>query len=46
MASTYIENLLKKYKNKEYGAVEYFYELVESHPEKRNKKELRELRQI
>ena len=30
--------VLKKYKNKEYGTVEYFYELVESHPEKRNKK--------
>ena len=32
------DGVLKKYKNKEYGAVEYFYELVESHPEKRNKK--------
>lgn len=32
------DGVLKKYNNKEYGAVEYFYELVESHPEKRNKK--------
>ena len=30
--------VLIKYKNSEYGAVEYFYNLVESHPEKRNKK--------
>lgn len=34
------KGVLKKYNNKEYGAVEYFYELVESHPEKRNKKEV------
>ena len=32
------DGVLKTYNNKEYGAVEYFYELVESHPEKRNKK--------
>ena len=32
------DGVLIKYKNSEYGAVEYFYNLVESHPEKRNKK--------
>ena len=32
------DGVLKSYKNKEYGTVEYFYDLVESHPEKRNKK--------
>ena len=30
------EGVLIKYENAEYGAVEYFYNLVESHPEKRN----------
>lgn len=32
--------VLIKYNNSEYGAVEYFYYLVESHPEKRNIKEV------